>query len=443
MVMRTSPAFVAILLPLAALACNDKTDSGLDSDPQGDSSWDSQAPDTGGDSVPDTGGDSEPVYENPAIESCGDGTTGFISEPERAVHVWADAEEGGDGSWAHPLTDISDALELTRVLKDKRIAIWPGVYTDNLSISLHSGDDDTIIQACSPDEVTLQAEDSSAPVIVANEATGVEIAGLCTEGGTRGIQIWGDASLYLNGVCATGATAVGLLVLGNATQAVLEDVEIRGSGAKDGLGYGIAIQEGATVDMQGGGVWDASTVGVLVDDATEVSLSGVTVEGTLADADGSYGHGLQVQNDTVEVTVQDASFANNQGAGVHVLQGLGFTMAASSVSATAASAIPDSKESTGDGVVISRGEGNLAPAQFVAEISDCVIEGSERAGIVLDGVTAMVSDNVLSGNGHGDDTVLAQDSAIVSGSDTVTTLADDEALALNLSPADEVDVSSN
>ena len=156
-----------------------------------------------------------------------------------------------------------------------------------------------------------------------NEATGVRIAGLCTDGGTRGIQAWGDAALALGYLCSTGANGAGLVVHGAATQVSLEEAEILDAGLEGGTGYGIAIQEGASLDMQGGAIWGASTAGVMIDDANQINLSGITVRGTRANADGAYGHGLQVRTDTVQVTVQDVSFMDNQGAGVHVLQGLG------------------------------------------------------------------------------------------------------------------------
>lgn len=442
--MQSQPArtVLLLLLPALALACGGKDDTGSDTAP--DSPVDS-SPDSPVDSNPDSGtDDTQPPDEDPAIEQCADGSTGFIEDPELAVHVWAEAEEDGDGTWARPYTSVEDALELTRTMSDdKRIAIWPGEYGTNLRLSADSGDDDTVIQGCSPDEVTLSADDAEAPVILVTEATGVEISGLCSDGGTRNIQAWGDASISLSSVCSINGAEAGVVIHGEFTQAILEDVEIISPVAtKGGFGYGLTVQEGATVEMQGGGIWGATGVGVLIDDANEIGLSEVTVDGTLVDASGYYGHGLQVQADTVQVTIEASDFTANQGAGVFVLEGLGFSMSASTVSGTAAAAIPDSVETTGDGVVISRGEGNENPKWFVATIQETTVEGSDRAGIVLDGVSATVTDNVLSGNGYGEDAVLAQDSALVSGTDAVTTLPDEEALELNLAPLAAVDPGS-
>ena len=428
------------LLPFLLLlaACGDKDDTGP-GDTQPDSPVDSPV-----DTAPDTAADTGPPAD-PAIESCGDGSTGFIENPELAVHVWSGADPDGDGSWGHPFQDLLSALEVTRLLTSdaRRIAVWGGSYSANLQLSSHLGDDGTIIQGCGPDEVIIEADDSDAPTFVISEAQQVQLEGLSTRGGRRDIQIWGDAVVSLGNILVEDSSEAGIVIHGTATVATLEQVEVVNPVVgDDGVAYGIAIQQGATATLVGGSVIGATAVGVFVDDANVVSLSGLEVSGTATDADGFYGHGLQVQADTVEVAVDLSDFTDNQGAGVFVLQGLSFSLASSTVDATTAAGIPDSVETTGDGVVISRGEGNINPATFVATLEGNTISGSARAGVLLDGVTAALSSNVLSGNGFGTDVALAQDSAVFSGTDDVTELAEEEALELNLVPLAAVDPGS-
>ncbi len=433
---RALPVSALLILLPALAACGDKDDTGPDSPA------DTQ-PDSPADTAPDSGGDSQPPDE-PAIEDCGDGATGFITSPELAVHVWADAEPDGDGSWAHPFQDLDSALELTRLSDDdKHIAVWAGVYSANLRLSAAAGDSGTIIQGCGMDLVFIDADDAEAPVVMISEAQDVQIEGLCTRGGTRNIQIWSDALATLTSVRSTQSTSAGVLIQGAVTVATLEDVQVDGLlPDADGLGYGIAVQEGASATISGGSVAGATAVGIFIDDAGEIDIDGVAVSDTVADSSGYYGHGLQVQADTVQVTVDNAAFTDNQGAGVFVLQGLGFTMSASTVTSTLASAIPDSAETAGDGVVISRGDGNINPATFLATLEGNTLEGSARAGILLDGVTAVLSSNVLSGNGVGEDVALAQDFAVVSGVDDVTELAEEDSMAINLVPLTAIDPGS-
>ncbi len=430
------PSFPLLSL-LLLVACGDKDDSSADT---------SAPPDSPGDSGPDSpadSGDSEPDTSEPAITACLDGTTGFITQPELAVHVWSDAAPDGDGSWAYPFTSVTEALEATRTLKgDKRIAVWTGDYVENLQLSKDAGDDGTVIQGCSADEVVLSASDPTVPVLLINEAQDVEVSGLCTHGGTRNIQLWGDSSTSLANLLVTGSSEVGVVVHGGATFASLSEVEVVDpQPTKDGFGYGIAIQQGASATIEGGRISGATAAGVLVDDAMDITLDGVTIEGTLADAAGAYGHGVLVEADTLMVAVERSEITDSQGGGVLVLQGLGFTMNDCTVLDTLSATIPDSPDTTGDGVVVSRGEGNGNPASFEASLGGNLIEGSARAGLLLDGVTATVSGNTLSGSGSGDD-ILAQDGALLSGSDAWVELVEGETLELNQVPLLAVDPGS-
>jgi len=409
------------LLPLALAACGPKSDTGA---PPGDTA-ETASTDTG----------------DPPAVTCADGGTGDITDPATAVHVWADAPAGGDGTWAHPFATLDEALAVTRARStDRRVALWPGTYAANARLSREAGDDDLAVLGCGPDEVVLDALDPASPVLLVTAASNVQISGLCTAGGTRNLQVWSDASARLSHLRSEAGADAGIVIQGRATTATLEDVVVQDPVSVDGgSAYGIAIQEGATVTMTGGGVWGATAAGILVDDANTVAFSGITVEGTPADADLHHGHGLQVQADTVDVAVENAAFLSNMGAGVFVLQGLTFQMSSSTVDGTSGSLITGSPDTSGDGVVVSRGEGNENPAIFQASFSGNTVSDSTRAGIVLDGVTATLDGNTLSGNGEGDDLALAQDDAVVGGFDAFTALGPDAALALDLVPLAPVD----
>ncbi len=417
---------------LAVAACGDKDDPGLDTD----GSRPDEETGEGADS-----GDSEPPDTEPPTP-CADGGWGAITTWETAVHVSIDGASEGDGSWAAPLSSLDDALALLREREsDKHLALWPGSYRANLSLSASEGDDGTVVQGCSAAEVELEAQTVSAAVLEVEAATGVVLEGISTRGGTRGVQIWSGSEATLIDLRIQDATEVGVIVHGNSVQASLEGVEVHGAvHLSHPMAYGLAFQEGATVTMVGGGAFTSSSVGMLVDDVAELSLSGVSVEGTEQDSSGAYGRGLQIQSDSGLVSVRESSFSDNQGAGVFAMEVFSLVLEDNTISSTAASSLPGGHGSTGDGVVFTRGDSGRDPAIFRGSFGSNIIRDSARAGMLLDGVTAQVDDTTLSGNGGGD--ILAQGPANVSGGDPVTTLGEADALGLNLQPMITVDPGS-
>jgi hypothetical protein len=424
---------LALTLALALAACGPEKDTG-------------PTDDTGTpDSVPETG------ETGVAPPPCGDGTWGAITDPELAVHVRADGSDDGDGSLAAPLATVEAALALTRArTEDKRIAVGPGTFPTNVTLASDLGDgttdDGTAIQGCSSAETILEAAESSEPVVRVSGAAGVAVEGLCSRGGTRGIMVWSAASVTLSAVVVDGARGAGLVVNGNGTAATLTDVEVWGTEpfSGGGNGYGIAMQEGALVSMTGGGAWENTGVGILVSDVEEVSFDGIVVEGTQPDDDGYYGRGLQVQDFALSVSIVGSTFSGNHDAGIFALTALSLALEGSTVEGTLAGALPESEDDSGDGVVITRGEDNLKPSDYVATLDGNTVTGSDRAGIVLDGVFATVSGNALSDNGFSLDgtSIVSQGPADVHGDDTVAALSEESALSLNLEPMAAVDLTS-
>jgi hypothetical protein len=409
--------------------------------------------DTGDSDTRHTGGDTDDTGSPPPPSPpCGDGTWGAISsDPATAIHVRTDGSDDGDGSAENPLATIEAALEISRARsEDKLIAIGPGTFETNLLMATDLGDgttdDGTVIQGCSAVETILEASASDSPVISVSAAVDVVLEGLCTRGGTRGIQVWSLADVSISSVVVEDSWGVGLVINGNGTTAALTDVEVYSSRPFfDGSnGYGFAFQEGAVVTMDGGGAYENTGVGILVSDVDEVAISGVTIEGTQRNDDGYYGRGIQIQDFAQVVSIEDSVFRDNHDAGVFSLTTLSFSLSNTTVEGTLASDMPALEGESGDGVVVTRGEDNLDPADYTNELADNTVTGSARAGIVLDGVTAVTTTNDLSGNGYEQEgsSFFAQGPAVVSGDDTVATLSDDSALGLNLEPMASVDFSA-
>lgn len=379
------------------------------------------------------GGDDTETPSSP----CADGSWGDLASPASAIQVRADGDDSADGSLDAPVATLDAALAISRARSsDKTIFVGPGSYTvTDLTLAEEVGDGTTdhglTIDACA-DEVTLEAGDPDNPVLRVSAATDVSLARMTLSGGTRTLFIWKAASVFLKKLSVRAGGVAGVVIGGHETLVEGEDVDVEGdddSEAPGGFGIGISS---ATVRFTGLRVRKARVAGIFVDSdgrGGDLTLDQVEVEGTTAETDGTYGRGLHVQ-DAIHVAVTDSSFTDNQDAGVFALQATALTMDGVTVDGVASGTVPDSEDSSGDGIVITSVDdsGDLFdPAGFALSLTSSVISGHTRAGVVVEGVTAEMSGNSVSADGLYAE--LAQGDAIVTGSDTVDIAA--EALPLN------------
>lgn len=362
---------------------------------------------------------------------CGDGTWGDLTAPTSAIHVRADGDDAADGSLDAPVATLEAALTLSRARSsDKTIFVGPGTYSvTELTITDDAGDgatdDGLTIDACA-DEVTLEAGDDGSPVVRVSAASDVTLARLDLVGGTRSLFIWNGAIVTLHKINIKEGRYAGLVIGGHETLVGGEHNSVSDtSGSSDDLGaeaeggFGIGIS-GATVNFTQTFVRNARVAGVFVDsDARDggVAFEDLTVEGTSADAEGRYGRGVHAQ-DVASLTLTDCTLTDNQDAGVFVLQASEVSLIGVAVDATAAGVVPDSDETSGDGIVITSVDetGDLFnPADFDATLDGNTVTTAARAGILLEGVEATADGN--SASGDGEDLVMQGD-AIVTGADS-------------------------
>lgn len=371
---------------------------------------------------------------------CAGGSWGWIEAPEDAVHVSPDGT--GDGSSGAPMASLDAALDLARA-EARPIALWPGEYATNLSLqaSPAAGGTDAglTVAGCGADELVLTPSDATLPIVLVTEATGVRLAGATLRGGRRALVAWSGAGLDVEAVSVEEPEVLGIAIDGSDTIVTLTDTEVRDVVAEDGVGYGVQVT-GGELAMQGGGVTGATTAGILVDFAT-FSLDDVSVEDTSSNPDGAYGRGVQVQSQSYG-SITASSFARNADAAVFSSTTWNLLVEGVTVTDTAAALDPDSFATTGDGLVVTGGDDGLDPATLLVTLTDNVVTGSARAGIVVAGVAAAIDGNDTAGNGAsaGDGTsIWSQQGALASGTDAITTLSDVEALDVNTelpSPAD-------
>ncbi len=408
--LRSFPWLLAILL---ALGCDGAVDDDTGDDDVADDD------DSATDDDDDTGATPDPP--------CSDGTWGYIVDPDAAIHVRADGDDAtGDGSAANPVASLERALELSREPEGGRtIAVGPGTFPTSIDIQGEPGEDpdDTglAIEGCGAGDTVLTAADAQAHVIRVSESTGVRLAGFTTEGGRRALWIWNGAEVTVEAVDVTDSLRLGVVLGGfdsivSLVDVTVHDPVVEAEGEVE-YGYGIAIQE-AAVTMSGGGVYNANRVGILAHMAL-VDLDGVTIDGTASDSDGYLGRGIQLQDLSV-ASLTGCSLSGNRDAGLFSLRSVDLVLDGLTVDGTGAADVPGSGDTTGDGIVLTQGDGNYDPAEFQATLTQCVVTASDRAGILIEDVTATLTDNTAgTDNGMSDDdtSIYVQGDAVVNGVD--------------------------
>jgi hypothetical protein len=159
----------------------------------------------------------------------------------------------------------------------------------------------------------------------------------------------------------------------------------------------------------------------------------VTVSGTLAGADGHLGRGVQLQDLSLGV-VSGGLLSDNVDAGLFATRAVDLQVQDLVIERTVAGVVPGSLDATGDGIVVTQGAaGDGDPADFTASLLRCLIDGTDRAAVLLDGVTAEVADLTHLNNGlvvEGSST-FTQGGAEISGNTPSESLIGDDALGLN------------
>lgn len=413
------------LLTLCACGTPTPQPGGKDASADTDSDW---PPD-------DTGAD--------AVSPCADGSWGGLTDPDLAIHVRADGDDAADGTAGSPVATLAQALALTRLKGGpKAIFVGPGSWETNLSLAADAGDgasdNGLSVLGCSAAEVNLQPADHTLPIIKVSAVEGAVIDGLTLENGRRSLWIWQGAQVALSRLEILGSSRIGLVIDGSLSIVNAVDVNVTNTESDGGaIGYGISVHDG-TLQMSGGGVFNAEQIGILVDFG-HAEFDGITVQGVSADETGLLGRGIQLQ-DLSDGNISASSVLDASDAGLFVLRPNQVVLTDMSISSTTESAIPGISDTSGDGIVVTRGSSNVAPSTFLISLTANDASACARAGYVLSGVQVQALDgNTWSGNGFTSGSIVVQDSAVIaSGADAVY---DIEAEGLDALPLNNVEVS--
>ena len=365
-----------------------------------------------------------------AAPPCAGATWGLIPDPSNSLHVSTTGDDEGEGTATDPFLTLGHAIHESRAAGvTKKIALHPGTFDGGVALLKNAPqsttDNGLSIYGCSASEVTLvePTGGSGNPIVEVAGAINVLVQGVTLDGGRRTLEVHSGADVILRDSTVTGGKRQTVFVDGSATELAMADVEVVDPLTESGAyGWGVAVQDG-TLLMTRGGVSGATEVGIFADGAALVDLLDVDVSDTVANSAGTYGRGIQLQ------AVKDASvvgglISGNVDAGLFVSESDSVVIDGIQVDIPTQGVIPGSSETTGDGVVVTRAGSTSAPSNFLADIDDVDVTDSDRAGIVLDGVTATLDGTTASGTGgpvpsgwSAPAVVYLQDSSTASGAD--------------------------
>jgi len=384
-----------------------------------------------------------------AAPPCAGATWGEITSPSTSIHVDDAGDDKGEGTATDPVATLSEALTRSRASGvTKRIAIHPGTYDGGLllkkTLPASATDDGLIIEGCSATEVTVvpPTGGSGDPVLEIYEADTIKLAGLKLDGGTRTLLAYAGASATVLNVVVDNAKRIGGLADGATTALTLDGTKVEDTVADSGsYGWGVAVQS-ATLVMDGGAVLRSVEVGLFADGA-DLDLSNAEIADTATNSSGYYGRGVHIQNGTTGDFYR-LDLGGNTDAGFFGHRFEDIAIDYIDVPVGTNGLIPDSEETTGDGIVLTRAGSTDPVTDFVATLTGNTASYTDRAAVVLDGVDATVVSNTGSNLGGpvppecSDPAVIySQDSTDLDGSDTTVEcrtyeLPSNDELELNL-----------
>ena len=195
-----------------------------------------------------------------------------------------------------------------------------------------------------------------------------------------GIYVSGGASLEAVSCQLAGNSAAGVQAWDADTTVSLQETAILDTQPdSDGaLGYGINVYGGASLSARDCAISGNAEAGLRAQDRdTVVSLQETTIQGTLPDGDGEYGHGVYVF-DEASLCAEACQLSGNRSVGILAETGAEVSLQGTTIQDTQ----PDEHEAGGFGMQV------LTGARL--EVESCVISGNTGVGVlVLDSDTSV------------------------------------------------------
>lgn len=232
--------------------------------------------------------------------------------------VYVDSSAGSDadaGTADAPVATINHALTMSRT-----VALAPGTYRETLSLR----DPASITARCGGHVVLDGADGGEAEAVVSMALDGdVLLDGLTITGGRlHGVMVT-RGTVTLHNVDVVGNRGAGLRVSGSTAIAIAEASIFRENtpaveSEPLAFGQGIYGDRFGTIAANGITVRENTGLGIFLI-AGALDLTDSRVEGTLSNADGTYGDGIHVE-DGAAVTLRDSLLVNNRNVGLYATQ---------------------------------------------------------------------------------------------------------------------------
>jgi hypothetical protein len=295
---------------------------------------------------------------------------------------------------------LARAIEIAR--GDHRpIVLGTGQYDANLTLLGDDGDgaddDDLVIQGCDATTVQIRAIDPARPVVRVIGARGVEISGVALVGGDRGLQVIAGGEVDARDIAIAGAGRIGAVVDGPSSVLDLTNVEIGATvPLEDGTkGWGVAVQNHATLHIDGGNIHDVHEVGVFAADGATIDITNTQIHDVVPNGQGMFGRGVHLQ-DIDGGSISDSSIVRVHDEGLFGLRVPHFGVNQLVIDIVVAGiAIGLDDIPTGDGLVFTApSNSGYSTGAWTVTMDQLTVSRAARAGVLLENVDGTVTGGV-------------------------------------------------
>lgn len=336
---------------------------------------------------------------------CTNGAAGPV-DAAGALYVANDGDDSAAGTSDAPLETLARALELAATEGSTGAALGSGSFagTVSLTTTLATGFE---ISGCGADSTTLvpASEDDEDTTVLEVDSATVALSGFAIAGGRRSLKV-DAAAVSMDGLEISGATLAAFFVSGastiTASDLVITAVTPESIGDIE-AGYGISLSgppngDRLTFTLSDSSLSDLTVAGIIGEQA-DISLTNVQIDGVAADPiRGTFGRGVQVQS-FCNVSMEGGGIKAASDAALFSVASETLTVQGVTIAESAGATIPDSSDTSGDGIVAIRGADAAAwgVSVFHVTVTDSVFTDNNRAAVLLEDVSYSLAGNTASG----------------------------------------------